>query len=148
MRLSRAYDFQRALCEDPDLINAWFQRVANMRTKYGIQDYDFYNFDETGFMMGVICSSIVVTYADRRGRGKQLQPGNREWVTAIECVSSDGFTLPPFLIVQGVNHLTSWYTKCGLPSDWVIKPSPNGWTDNETALEWIQHFNKYTITRR
>ena len=28
-RFSRAYDFQRALCEDPELINAWFRLVAN-----------------------------------------------------------------------------------------------------------------------
>ena len=88
MRFSRAYDFQRALCEDPDLIGAWFRLVANMRAKYAIQDSDFYNFDETGFMMGVICGNMVVTHADRRGRGKQLQPGNWEWVTVIECVSS------------------------------------------------------------
>lgn len=77
-RLTRAYDFQRALCEDPDQTNAWFRLVANMRTKYGIQDCDLYNFDETGFMMGIICSSMVVTHVDRRGRSKQLQPGNRE----------------------------------------------------------------------
>jgi hypothetical protein len=147
-RISRAYDFQRALCEDPDLINAWFQLVTNMRTKYAIQDEDFYNFDETGFMMGVICSSMIVTRADRRGRGKQLQPGNREWATAIECVSSDGFALPPFLIVQGVNHLASWYTDTNLPSSWVIKTSPNGWTDNKTAMDWIQHFNMHTDIRR
>jgi hypothetical protein len=114
-RFTRAYDFQRALCEDPKLINAWFQLVANMRAKYAIQDADFYNFDETGFMMGIICGDMVVTRADRRGRGKQLQPGNREWATAIECVSSDGFVLPPFLIVQGVNHLASWYTETNLP---------------------------------
>ena len=147
-RFSRAYDFQRALCEDLDLINAWFQLVANMREKYGIQDTDFYNFDETGFMMGIICGNMVVTRADRRGRGKQLQPGNREWATAIECVSSDGFVLPPFLIVQGINHLASWYTECDFPSSWVIKTSPNGWTDNDAALEWIQHFDKQTTTRR
>ena len=146
--MSRVYDFQRALCEDPDQINAWFRLVANMRTKYGIQDCDFYNFDETGFMMGVICGNMVVTRADRRGRGKQLQPGNREWATAIECVSSDGFVLPPFLILQGVNHLASWYTECDLPLPWVIKTSTNGWTNNDTALEWIQHFDKHTIGRR
>ena len=35
-RLPRAYDFQRALCEDPNQMNAWFRLVANMRTKYGI----------------------------------------------------------------------------------------------------------------
>lgn len=73
-----------------------------MRAKYGILDYD-----ETGFMMGIIYGNMVVTRADRRGRGKQLQPGNREWATAIECVSSDSFTLLPFLIVQGLNHLAS-----------------------------------------
>lgn len=68
-RFSRAYDYQRALCEDPDLINAWFRLVANMRAKYGILDCDFYNFDETGFMMGIICGNMVVIRADRRGRG-------------------------------------------------------------------------------
>ena len=35
-RISRAYDFQRALCEDPDLINAWFQLITNMYMKYAI----------------------------------------------------------------------------------------------------------------
>ena len=34
MRFSRVYDVQRALCEDPDAINAWFQLVANMKAKY------------------------------------------------------------------------------------------------------------------
>ncbi len=147
-RFSRAYDFQRALCEDPELINAWFRLVANMRAKYGIQDADFYNFDETGFMMGMISSSMVVTRADRRGRGKKLQPGNREWATAIECVSSDGFVLPPFLIVQGEYHLASWYTDTDLPPSWIVKPSPNGWTDNKTAMDWIRHFEQHTGVRR
>ena len=118
-----------------------------MRAKYGIQDCDFYNFDETGFMMGVICPGMVVTRADRRGRGKAVQPGNREWATAIVCVNSEGWSVPPFLVVQGVNHLSSRYTEGGLPHDWVIKPTSNGWTNNETGLEWVQHFNKHTRSR-
>ena len=88
-RLNRVYDFQRAACEDPELIGAWFKLVDNMKAKYGIADSDFYNFDETGFMMGVICASMVVTRADRQGRSKSIQPGNREWATAIECVNSE-----------------------------------------------------------
>jgi len=43
-----------------------------MRAKYGILDCDFYNFDETGFMIGIICAAIVVTRTDRRGRGKAV----------------------------------------------------------------------------
>jgi hypothetical protein len=76
-----------------------------MRTKYGIQDEDFYNFDETGFMIGVIYADMIITRTDRRRRGKQLQPGNREWAIAIEYVNNNSFILLPFLIVQGKNHL-------------------------------------------
>ncbi|KFY92481.1 hypothetical protein V500_04176 [Pseudogymnoascus sp. VKM F-4518 (FW-2643)] len=98
-RFNRAYNFQRALCEDPEKIRAWFQLVENMQAKYGIQDCDFYNFDETGFMMGVICPAMVVTRADRRSRGKAIQPSNREWATAIVCVNAKGRSIPPFLVV-------------------------------------------------
>lgn len=146
-RFSRVYDFQRALCEDSDAIGAWFRLVENMRAKYGIQDCDFYNFDETGFMMGVICPGMVVTRADRQGRGKSIQPGNREWATAIHCVNSEGYSLPPFLLLQGQYHLASWYTETDLPTDWAIKTTSNGWTDNKTALDWIKHFEKHTISR-
>lgn len=53
----------------------------------------------------------------------------------------------PFLVVQGKNHLANWYTDGGLPCDWVIKPTENGWTNNETGLEWIKHFDKHTTAR-
>ena len=96
MRFSRAYDFQRALCENPEIIGAWFRLVENIRGKYGIQDCDFYNFDETGFMMGMIQATMVVTGSKRRGRAKSVQPGNREWSTAICCVNGEGWSLPPF----------------------------------------------------
>ena len=146
-RFSRAYDFQRALCEDPELISAWFRLVFNMRAKYGILDCDLCNFDETGFMMGMICPSMVVTRSDRRGKGKAVQPGNREWATAITCVSGDGFDVPPFLLVQGQYHLSNWYSETGLPPTWAIKPTSNGWTDNNTGLDWIQHFDRSTRAR-
>ena len=146
-RLNRVYDFQRAACEDPDLISAWFRLVANMKAKYGIVDSDFYNLDETGFMMGLICASIVVTRADRQGRSKSIQPGNREWATAIECVNSEAWCIPPFLVVQGGNQLAHWYSQTNLPGDWVIKTTSNGWTDNETGVEWIRHFDQHTKSR-
>ncbi|RAL64550.1 hypothetical protein DID88_002024 [Monilinia fructigena] len=147
-RFSRVYDFQRALCEDPKLIEEWFRLVANMRAKYGILDGDFYNFDETGFMMGIICAAMVVTSAERCGRSKSIQPGNREWATAIICGNGEGETIPPFLVVQGQVHLSNWYTETDLPAEWAIKPTSNGWTNNETGLEWLKHFDKHTKNRR
>ena len=51
-RLSRVYDYQRALCEDPEKIAAWFDLFRNMKAKYTVLDEDLYNFDETGFIIG------------------------------------------------------------------------------------------------
>ncbi len=146
-RFTRRYDYQRALCEDPNVIREWFQLVQNTVAKYGIQDEDFYNFDETGFMMGMISTTTVVTSSENRGRPTLAQPGNREWVSVIQGINSQGWAIPPFIIVAGLNHLTNWYEDSTLPSDWVISTTHNGWTTNEKGVEWIQHFEKHTKPR-
>ena len=66
MRLNRVYDFQRVIYEDPEFIGAWFKLVGNIRVKYSIEDNNLYNFNETGFMIGVIYSSLlIVIHANR-----------------------------------------------------------------------------------
>ncbi|KAK0367451.1 fot5 transposase, partial [Colletotrichum limetticola] len=106
-RFFRKYDYKRAQCEDPDAINAWFRLVANTIAKYGIVESDIYNFDETGFMMGQIASGMVVTSAERHSNTKMMQPGNREWVTVIQAISSSGYSVPPYIIVAGKHHLST-----------------------------------------
>jgi len=66
------------LYKDPELISAWFRLVENMWAKYGVVDGDFYNFDETGFLISIIIPGIVVIRTNRRSRAKGIQPGNRE----------------------------------------------------------------------
>jgi len=44
--------------------------MYNVKVKYGIFDDDSYNFDETGFMMGIIIAAIVVTTSNGRSRAK------------------------------------------------------------------------------
>ena len=77
-KYSRKYDYQRALCEDPEKLLAWFARVQKTVAEYGILDNDIYNFDETGFQMGVASTSKVVTRSDRQNRPIVIQPRNRE----------------------------------------------------------------------
>jgi hypothetical protein len=64
------YDYQRVKCKDPEVIHGCFELVRNTIAKYGINDADIYNFDETGFMMGVISTGMVVTSSDRRVKVK------------------------------------------------------------------------------
>ena len=48
-RFNRKYDYQRAKCEDPEIITKWFELVRNMIQKHGIAEEDIFNFDEAGF---------------------------------------------------------------------------------------------------
>lgn len=147
-RFNRPYDRQRALCEDPTAIQAWFELVARTKATYGICDEDTFNFDETGFLMGKISSRLVVTGSERRGRPKAIQPGNREWVTIIQGISAAGWAIPPFIIFAGQYHLSAWYEGDDIPGDWAIGLSDNGWTTNELGVAWLRHFVKHTAERR
>jgi hypothetical protein len=117
MRYARKYDYQRAKCEDPKVISEWFTLVRNTKAKYGIVDDDIYNFDETGFMMGIIFAGMVVTTSDGLSKAKLAQPGNREWATVIQGVNALGWAIPPFIILAAQYHLANWYTECNLPAD-------------------------------
>jgi len=64
------YDYKRAKCEDPEVINSWFRLVANIKAKYGIPDDNMYNFNELGFIMGVILIGVVITGFKKRNRLK------------------------------------------------------------------------------
>ena len=79
----RKYDYQRALCENPKLLQTWFDRIRDEIAKHGISEEDIYNFDETGFQMGVAATAKVVTRAERTRLPTRTQPGNRSWVSVI-----------------------------------------------------------------
>jgi hypothetical protein len=71
-RFQRKYDYQRAKCEDPEVIRGWFKLIRNTIVKYGINDTDIYNFDETGFIMGVILTAIVIISLEGRAKVKTV----------------------------------------------------------------------------
>jgi hypothetical protein len=146
-RFRRRIDYERAQCEDPDVVKAWFRLVRNMMDKYGIQEEDIYNFDETGFLMGILSSANVVTSSERRGRPRTKQPGNREWVTVIQAVCADGWIVPPYFVVKGKNHLLPWYQNSRFQPEWRVHTSENGWTTNEIGLDWLKHFDQSTKHR-
>jgi hypothetical protein len=143
----RKYDYQRAKCEDPTIIRDWFRLVQNTIAKYGIRSDDIWNFDETGFLMGMITSGKVVTGSQRHGKPKSVQPGSREWITVIQAINAEGQAIEPFIIGAGQYHLANWYQEATLPDGWVIATSQNGWTDNELGLEWLKHFDRSTSKR-
>ncbi|KAM4067167.1 DDE superfamily endonuclease [Hirsutella rhossiliensis] len=145
-KYSRRYDYQRAKCEDPK-DPRMVRSSRGDETEMGILDEDVYNFDETGFQMGVAATARVLTRSDRRGRAVLTQPGNREWVTVIESINCQGWALPAKVIFQGKLHQASWY-ESGVPDDWHIAVSENGWTSDDLALNWLKEVFDPNTRRR
>ncbi|KAM4061440.1 DDE superfamily endonuclease [Hirsutella rhossiliensis] len=126
---TRRYDYQRAKCEDP----------KRSKDEMGILDEDVYNFDETGFQMESL--------QRRESLPVLTQPGNREWVTVIESINCQGWALPAKVIFQGKLHQASWY-ESGVPDDWHIAVSENGWTSDDLALNWLKEVFDPNTRRR
>lgn len=68
MKFNRRLDYERYKQEEPTIIRDWFTFVLNTKAKYGITDHDTYNFDKTGFQMGIVSQQKVVTEPERRHR--------------------------------------------------------------------------------
>ena len=115
IRFNCRIDYQRIQCKDPDKFREWFSLIQYIINKFGIQEGDIYNFDKTGFLMGQISSEMVITSTERRGKPRTTQQGNREWVTVIQGMGALGYTIPPYIIIAGKNHLSSWYQNSLLP---------------------------------
>jgi hypothetical protein len=77
-RFSRKYDYKRALMEDPNIIIEWFKLVEKTIAQYGITSDDIYNFNASGFAMGVSATTKIITQSFYTGRRGVLQAGNRE----------------------------------------------------------------------
>ena len=143
-QITRQRDHQRVLCSDPAIISPWFDLIRNVKAKHGILDEDTYNFDETGFQMGVGGSVKVVTASERRLKPLGIQPGDREWATLIASINAKGWIVPPFFIFKAKHHDQAWYHN---PQEWRIGVSSNGWTTNELGIAWLQHFIQHTEGR-
>ncbi|BCR86319.1 uncharacterized protein ACHE_30306S [Aspergillus chevalieri] len=146
-KYTRQYDYQRAKCEDPELIKGWFNRVQETILRYGIAEQDIYNMDETGFQMGVASTAKVICGSETRdSHAKSIQPGNREWITIIIAINASGHALPPQIIMAGKKHQSQWYS--AIPKEYRISLSDNGWTNDILGFEWLQEmFEKHTASQ-
>jgi DDE superfamily endonuclease len=144
-RRSKPLELERALTHEPRAIADWYMRLLDVVTTYDIQDCDFYNFDETGFRIGIARGEWIITRHPKR-RAYIASPQERELVTCVETISADGYDIPPMIIIAAKLHMESWY-KNELPDDVLLAVSETGYSNDELSLQWIQHFNKFTTPR-
>ncbi|KAJ9479276.1 hypothetical protein VN97_g13176, partial [Penicillium thymicola] len=144
IRRRRALDVERAKALDKTVVERWFKDYQRVIHEHGICQQDIYNFDETGFQIGVGRDQFIIT----RHPKKKLFNGsvtNRESITVLEAVSADGFTCPLLIILSTKQALLRWFDN--ISSDEHIATTDTGYINDTLAFQWIQLFHKWTIGR-
>lgn len=80
-----------------------------MVAQHGIADEDIFNFNETGFAMGLTITAKIITRAEYYGKRPMLQLGNHEWVTMLELVCAEAWALSLYIIFKGKVFIESWF---------------------------------------
>ena len=144
IRRRKSLDIERKRAHDVNLIREWFTRLRAAIDSHGIQPSDIYNFDETGFQIGVGRDQWIITREPRRKIVAGVHT-NREYVTVVEAISTDGFIIPPLIILSAQQIQYRWFHD--LNQDERIAVTDTGYTNDQLTYQWIQHFEKATRAR-
>jgi len=115
--------------------------------KYGIAQDDVYNFDETGFRIGVLTGGTkVITHVATKAVYLS-DPDNRESITSVECISAGGDVIAPMIIMAGKVMLEKHFDN-SLNSDTLLAVSESGYSNDVLGLKWLHHFHRFTEAKK
>lgn len=139
-RRRRALDLERMQAHDKSSIELWFRSYHDAIERYGITPQDIWNFDETGFQIGVGKDQFIIT----REPKKKIFSGantNRESVPVIEAVNTTGSVISPLIVLSSRQALLRWFDHI---NDERVAISDSGFANDLLIYQWIQHFYRAT----
>ena len=98
----------RKNAHDPELLMEYSETYKSVVDEFGILPADQWNFDETGYRMGINREDWMIT-VDVLRRIYSKCPDNRESLTGMECINGVGGYIPPMLILTGIQQLAPWF---------------------------------------
>jgi len=84
---------------DIDSLQAWFQHYRDARQEYGILDQDIWNYDETGFCVGVEEKQLIIVIKHKNSKLFHGDADDREHLTSGEFISDDCNRRKPSLAI-------------------------------------------------
>ena len=133
---SRAIEAARIKDVTKEDMDRWFDEFEKTIKEKNIRIEDIYNMDETGFAIDVVQRSYVVVNKESKTQ-YQAQPGRQEWASVVKCISADGSSIAPFIILKGEKVTSSWIPTAALDLHWHFSASQKGWTANALGLDWL-----------
>jgi DDE superfamily endonuclease/Tc5 transposase DNA-binding domain len=139
---SKPMSAQRLNSHKIEDIQEHFRNFQKCKDYWGIQDEDIYNFDETGFQIGVLSGEQVIVPADCIAV-YTADPENKELITSVETINYGGRKVPPMIIFAGAYHLRRYF-KNDLDGDILFTRSSSGYSNDKLGIKYLKHFDQYT----
>lgn len=128
----RALDWRRHEKNIYAKVVHWFDIMRAQLEETSILQENVYNMDETGVLLSVLGSSkyLVSSDMEKTHRGTSSK---RTLITAVECISADGRSLPPLIIFPGADLRSNWV--CHRAPDWRFACSKKGYMNSAINME-------------
>lgn len=123
-------DTVRKKCLDRQIAIEWFESHKATIARYGIVSDDIWNFDETGFSIGVGKDQWIVTREPKRVLSGGFNT-NREYATVVKAVSAAGVTVALVVILSAKLLLRRWFD---FTTDEGLAVTETGYMNNILAL--------------
>jgi hypothetical protein len=92
---------------NPTTVGGFYDNLKDILDKYDIPEENIYNMDEKGIQLGM--GKRVHAMVDRDQKTvHQMEDGNQELVTVIECVCANGTAIRPSVVFKGIRRNLEW----------------------------------------
>jgi DDE superfamily endonuclease len=82
---------------------------------------------------------LVVGSSDPKRKALLKGSQSRNWTSFIEAITATNYALTPGIIFKGKELQKQWFLKEFYQiANWYYIASPNGWTDDHIAIEWLE----------
>jgi hypothetical protein len=106
-KMSTSLEECRARSLNPVAVHEYFNLLTEIIDRYEVKTKNIYNMDEKGVQLGVGGRIHAIIDRDQK-TVHNIDTGNRDLVTIIECVCADGTALHPSVIFQGLRRDMRW----------------------------------------
>jgi hypothetical protein len=109
---------------------------------------DVWNIDECGFRIGIGGEQDVITLETYKAAESPSET-NRDFITMVEAISAGGGTIPPLAIMKAARILHSHMSEeVDLDPAMLLGVSASGYSNDELALQYLVHFEKWTAKQQ
>ncbi|CCE28413.1 uncharacterized protein CPUR_01888 [Claviceps purpurea 20.1] len=143
-RSIRAFSSDHAESDSGDIqeLERFYTDLAQVVEGRGITASQIFNADEFGIRIGIVDQLLEVAITQKRRAVKHgtTSAAHREFSTMVGCANAAGSMIPPMVVFK------EWPTESweGYDLDEGIRfaRSETGFSNAETSMDWIRHFNR------